>query len=379
MTAAPDYAALLAMWHSSRGRRPALLEDRKGVVLVGAGAVGRQFHLALTRSAIPVLTFADNSPSKWGTSLLGTSVISVEEAVRQCGGSALYLITIGRIGTGVAALREQLARLGVADALHFIDAIPRLPAVWREFFLDPDAFAEEGADRCAAAFRLFRDDTSRALFASHLRWRMTLDPSELPVPSYDNQYFVDGVVSPEQCRAFVDVGAYTGDSLEALAAFAGPALRTYHGYEPDALNFERLAAVARTIGADRPDVQLTIDQLAVGAQEGVLWFSNDGAATSHVGSGESAAQVRCAALDELGVGHPSYVKIDVEGAEDAVLRGAERTLRAAKPTIAIASYHRPADLFDLPLRLTMYAEDYRFFLRSHGDAGVDLVCYAVRP
>jgi FkbM family methyltransferase len=305
--------------------------------------------------------------------------MSVDEAVRQFGTSAAYVITIGRIGTGVAALRHQLAALGVSDAIHFIDAIPQVPFIWRDFFLDPDVVDEDGGAHAEAAYRLFEDETSKALFAAHLRWRMTLDPSALPIPTYDNQYFVAGVVSPRHCRHFVDIGAYTGDSLLALAAFAGEELRAYRGYEPDAANYGRLAETAQTIREASPSIDVAIDQIAVGAGEGVLWFSNDGAATSHIGSGEAAAQVRCAALDDLDVGRPSYVKIDVEGAEDAVLRGADRTLRSAQPTIAIASYHRPTDLFELPLRLRAYAGDYRFFLRSHGDAGVDLVCYAVRP
>ena len=108
-----------------------------------------------------------------------------------------------------------------------------------------------------------------------------------------------------------------------------------------------------------------------------LVFAGLGAATSQVNS-EGSEQVECAPLDSMGVVAPTYVKIDVEGAEAEVLAGAAGTLGRWKPTVAIASYHRPKDLFDLPLWLAAVAPDYRFYLRSHGDAGIDLVCYAVR-
>jgi len=63
------YDALLRQWRERRGALPNLLDGRDGVVLVGAGAVGRQFRSALSRSGIRVFAFADNGPAKWGTSV----------------------------------------------------------------------------------------------------------------------------------------------------------------------------------------------------------------------------------------------------------------------------------------------------------------------
>lgn len=48
-------------------------------------------------------------------------------------------------------------------------------------------------------------------------------------------------------------------------------------------------------------------------------------------------------LDELGVKRVDFIKIDAEGAELDILKGAERTLRTGKPFLAIATYHTPSE------------------------------------
>ena len=368
---------LLATWRARRQAPPDLLAGRSGVVLAGAGKVGGEFLAALREAQVPVFGFADNNSARWGQTIAGLPVWSATDAVQRYGSRALFIVTIGRVGQASAGICKQFSDLGADAVLHFIEAIPRIPAIWRQFFLDPDAFAATDLDDCLSAWRLFRDRRSRDLFAAHLRWRATLDPSRLPTPEYDNQYFPVDLVAPRHCATFVDVGAYTGDTLAALTEFAGDRLEAYYGFEPDPRNYEALVSAVRATTARRPSLRIVTDRVAIGAVHGQLSFAGDGAATSQVTAAGSDL-VACAPLDAMSIAHPTYVKIDVEGAEDAVLTGGVETLRRWKPSVAIATYHRPKDLFALPLRLAEHASDYRFHLRSHGDAGIDLVCYAVR-
>jgi hypothetical protein len=46
-----------------------------------------------------------------------------------------------------------------------------------------------------------------------------------------------------------------------------------------------------------------------------------------------------------------YVKFDVEGSEGRAISGAPKTIVRAK-AIAMASYHKPRDIIDLPVRLS---------------------------
>ena len=370
------FGQLVARWRERQAMVPDLLAGSDGAVLVGAGKVGQEFLGALLASGVPVFAFTDNNSAKWGHAILDVPVLAPEEAVRQFGHRAVFLVTIGRVGTAAADVCRQFSTLGARRVVHFIPAIPRIPRIWPQFFLAPDAFDGADVESCLAAYRLFRDGLSRDLFVAHLRWRATLDPSGLPTPEYDNQYFPPPLIAPRHCTTFVDIGAYTGDTLAAVSQFAGDSLRAYYGFEPDARNYDSLVAQAADVTRRREGLRVVTRRTAIGAAHGTISFAADGAATSQV-SATGAESVECAPLDSLGV-DPSYVKIDVEGAEADVLRGAAETMGRWKPTVAIATYHRPKDLFDLPLWLARNAPDYQFYLRSHGDAGIDLVCYAVR-
>ena len=346
-------------------------------MLVGAGKVGQEFLGALTESHIPVMAFTDNNPARWRQTVAEVPVLPPEDAVRQFGRQAVFLITIGRVGTGAADICRQFSELGVEAVLHFSDAIRFIPRIWPQFFVSPDAFVESDAERMLKAYGLFHDVQSKHHFITHLQWRTTLDPAGLATPDYDHQYFPADVISPRHCAVFVDIGAYTGDTLLDLTAFAGSSLREYYGFEPDPANYARLVSQAETTTRARLDVHVATRMTAIGAIEGVISFAGSGSATSQV-QAEGSVRVPCTTLDAVGVSRPTYLKIDVEGGEHDVLRGGTETLRMWQPTVAVATYHRPKDLFDLPLWLADNAPDYRFHLRSHGDAGIDLVCYAVR-
>jgi hypothetical protein len=62
-----------------------------------------------------------------------------------------------------------------------------------------------------------------------------------------------------------------------------------------------------------------------------VWHRNEPSATE--------IQIRTAAVDELveagEFGLPTFVKIDVEGAEGSVLRGMRRTIAAARPVLFV--------------------------------------------
>ena len=370
------FAELVACWQERRAQPRDLLNGREGVVLVGAGKVGQEFLDALRASQTTVFAFADNNRGKWGQTVCGVTVLSPDDAVRRYARRAVFIVTIGRVGTAAAAITKQFLALGADAVLHFSEAIQLVPRIWPGFFAAPDAFTDADRDRCVAAYRLFQDAPSRDLFVAHLRWRTTLDAAALLTPEYDNQYFPPEIIAPRHCATFVDIGAYTGDTLIALSEFAGRSLRAYYGFEPDPRNYERPAAQAAAIPARDRHAE-TVPGDGDRPLRQVISFAGDGLATSQVDPG-GRERVECEPLDSVGVQRPTYVKIDVEGAEDDVLTGAAETLRRWKPTVAIATYHRPKDLFDLPLRLARNAPDYQFHLRSHGDAGIDLVCYAVR-
>jgi FkbM family methyltransferase len=71
-------------------------------------------------------------------------------------------------------------------------------------------------------------------------------------------------------------------------------------------------------------------------------------------------------IDSLVYGEtaPTYIKIDTEGAEAEVIKGARNVITKYKPKLTIALYHRAEDMYSLPLMLKSLNPEYKFYLRK---------------
>ena len=72
-----------------------------------------------------------------------------------------------------------------------------------------------------------------------------------------------------------------------------------------------------------------------------------------------------------------FIKVDVEGAELEVLRGASHTLRTQRPRLALAAYHRPDDLVVLPAFIASLGLEYRWYLQCSTMTDIDTVLMGV--
>jgi FkbM family methyltransferase len=70
------------------------------------------------------------------------------------------------------------------------------------------------------------------------------------------------------------------------------------------------------------------------------------------------------------------IKMDIEGSELGALQGGEHALRRWRPKLAISLYHRPEDLFSIPLWLDSLQCGYRFFLDHYSIHQEETVLYA---
>ena len=80
---------------------------------------------------------------------------------------------------------------------------------------------------------------------------------------------------------------------------------------------------------------------------------------------------------ENGLERVDVIKLDVEGAEMQALEGAAATLAHRRPRLAISVYHRPEDLFSIPLFLKDLLPDSRFYLGHHTACALETVLYVL--
>ena len=139
---------------------------------------------------------------------------------------------------------------------------------------------------------------------------------------------------------FYDVGAHAGYFSLLASRVVGAAGRVV-AFEPDAGNLRHLREHIRLNDAGN----VTVIEAAVADASGSARFAAPSSNFEGTLSRAGALSVNMVTVDGLvesgALPAPTYVKIDVEGAEFRVLRGARRTLRTASPTIFLA-VHSPA-------------------------------------
>ncbi|WP_025859611.1 FkbM family methyltransferase [Acetobacter papayae] len=177
--------------------------------------------------------------------------------------------------------------------------------------------------------------------------------------------------------SFLDGGAYDGDTFRGLVK-AGVSINRWLAFEPDAANFEKLAQFGESCGAQATFMPCGLSDsmhqvsFATGNEQGSRIVGG------HEPGGES---IQCVAVDKVFHGIPvDYVKLDIEGAEAAALRGMSQTIRQNNARLAISVYHRPEDIWALPFQIRDILPDADIFLRQHEKNTFEVVAYAIpRP
>ena len=126
---------------------------------------------------------------------------------------------------------------------------------------------------------------------------------------------------------FFDIGANVGSYTVLAAGAAGAGVIAV---EPIPSTFQALLA---NVELNDLDDRVKVLNVGVGAEEGKAWFTSDLDAMNHAlapaDADDNAVEVPVFTLDGIAAtGGPTFIKIDVEGLETAVLAGGRWTLRS---------------------------------------------------
>lgn len=92
------------------------------------------------------------------------------------------------------------------------------------------------------------------------------------------------------------------------------------------------------------------------------------------GEADRVEDIEITTIDEFAknLARVDFIKIDTEGYEANILKGAASTIKKWKPIIAMSAYHKPNDKEELPRLLKSICPDYICELKS--DVEEDLIC-----
>lgn len=348
------------------------LEDYDhSLILFGTGQLGSVALERLHRVNRPPVAFADNNPALKGTTLGGHPVLMPDEA-RAKFPESLFVITVYTN----APVRKQLRDMG-AEAITFAElawCYPETFLPWSGLELPDKIWSEAG--RVKEACDLWSDETSRKEYVGQIGWRSTLEPSALsPHAPVGETYFPPDLFDFKPDEVMIDCGAFDGDSIRAFLERVGNSFKAAIGLEPDPLTRTRFEKWRESLPQEQV-AKIHLLPYATGDKREILSFDSTGTAASAIGSGQ--IKVECLPLDEsVAECAPSFIKMDIEGAEPATVRGAKGILHEHQPILAVCLYHAQEHLWQIPLLIQSLNPNYSLFLRRYSDEGWEIVCYAV--
>jgi FkbM family methyltransferase len=350
------------------------------MVLFGAGGLGREILRGLRALGQEPLAFTDNNRRLWGRQVDELAVLSPEEAGRRFGRDASFVVTVFTPGPGnvFPAIRSQLQALGCRSVVPFAAVAWKHPDRFLpNYCIDlPHKFLPE-ASAIRQAFWLLADDLSRREYLAQLRWRALLDFEVFSDPACGDSYFQNDLIVPRDDELLVDCGAFDGDTLRSFLEWQGERSAGMLAFEPDPQNFAKLTAWRMALPPGIRD-RIEPHQAAVGRRRQKLRFAATGNMAAAV-SDAGQMEIDCVALDAvLADRTPTFIKMDIEGAEPEALAGAAHVIRRSAPTLAVCAYHRQDHLWRIPLQIHALGVPYALFLRRHGEATGEVVCFA-RP
>lgn len=343
----------------------------KRVVIYGAGGFGQKIAEYLQQSDCEILFFIDqHSRSNFAWPIFTPDTVTPPHTDVQ------LILGIFNPYVDLMPIVEQLRKKGFRNIITPVELFRQIsmqnppPQYW---LTTPEQYWQHEED-VIRGVEFFDDQLSRKLYVDLWRYRLWGNQETLPIPSSpDRQYFPTDIPAWQQPLRLVDCGAYTGDTLEFIRGL-GMKMDAVAAFEPDPENYVRLVQTMTRLNGLQ---ECTAIPCGVFDDCTQLRFS------AGVGGGSSInaqgnVTIQCVSIDQcLPVFAPNLIKMDVEGAEPAALRGAENTIRRHRPGLAISAYHTPHHIWQLPRLIQDWNLGYKFYLRTHLYQGFDTVLYAL--
>lgn len=235
-------------------------------------------------------------------------------------------------------------------------------------------FWQENIENIVAGCRFWGDELSLQTYVNHFLGYLTGDVNYFLLETSHQQYFAPPPLRKKGYERFIDCGAFDGDTIRDLVNVTGK-IETLVLFEPCEKNFQKLCKYIR----EKHDIARNIMFFPCGVWEDTkqLQFNDNNQSASTIAM-DGNSIIQCVAIDDAVQGiKPTFIKMDIEGAEPKALEGAAITIKNHKPDLAISVYHSLAHFWEIPKLVCQFVPEYRLYLRTYGAAGFETIMYAV--
>lgn len=344
----------------------------QGVILYGAGRIGKCLHDIICEYGFSVLFFIDKSKNL-DDNYMGTPVYDIEEFKEiENYKNITVIISACLSNTEGNKVKNELMKYGFNNIVFS----QKLLTCFYAFSVNQKSYVDfvQCRNEVINVYNLLEDDISRKIFIENVKAYMTWN-FDSTIENFEMTQYVDVNINfTKGYSHFVDCGAYIGDTFKEL--IKRYTCNRYIGFEPDIYNFNKLS---ETISECKSKFnEAYIYPCAVSNKTGYTCFSQVGNSNSKLSiESKNGVPVSTVKLDDILKNVKiTMIKMDIEGAEIDALQGAERIIKEQEPDLAICVYHKISDIWTIPILLKKLVPQYRFYLRSHSFNTMETVLYA---
>ncbi len=346
----------------------------KNIVIYGAGTYGSLIYNTLKKYGIQVRTFLDIKAQP-GDKLFDIPMYKADDK--------LLDNKIKEKTTVITALvKDYETRESIFDFIKqcgfktIIDA-QSLRCYWVYFDNLPTGTISEHIKNQAGnilnCLNLFEDDQSKKIYCTNViaHIRRKYEPCIESIGSI--QYFPEDIIFDKGYERFIDCGGYIGDTIDELVKNKEE-IKAAAIFEPIMESFSKLSVNMENYSLGIPELYLY--PCAVSSKTEILFMDDDGG-SSTLSTENKENCVQGVSLDDVLKNFaPTFIKMDVEGAELKTIIGAENNIKKYRPDLAICVYHCINHLWDIALLLNSWNLGYKFYLRTHNSFTMETVLYA---
>lgn len=340
---------------------------QQGAFIFGVGKLGQRVYDFLTSVNIKVHAFVDNNAEKQ-KSLFNTLPVVSSASLKN--DAIVYIAS----ATYFNPIYKQLLNQGLVKLIsHLQTGIlfygeNKFPIEMYQENLTDDLFANK--NKYLEVFQMLEDDESRRVFDNLLLFRLSLDQRFIDEihTQISKEYFDRSVVDLGQNEVYFDVGGFDGDSAENFIKFVDGKYKGVHIFEPDQGLLDKANARLKNYH------NVFYNPLGIYDKKTTLYFDVTGGLDGII-SNQGTVSIETTTIDEYTADVPTYIKFDVEGVEIEAINGSVSTIKNTKPKMAIASYHYPKHIWQIPLLVKELNPAYKLKLRHYTDSVFDSIFY----
>ncbi|MCT4543315.1 MAG: FkbM family methyltransferase [Vallitalea sp.] len=363
--------------------------SNKPVILFGAGGQAALLLNILKDEGIQPTCFCDNNNKLWGKKYLGFNIYSYED-IKEKYDEYIIIISVRPIGADMVI--NQLEENNEKN--QFLNMCVPFKV---DYMLLNYNYIIQNIDKYQKVYNLLADTTSKDIFIDMLNYKITGDGISLVNKISGHTFFDDSIISKNDKHVYIDVGAYTGDTIMKFCQFNGNHYNKIIGIELEKVNFECLEKFVKysrlqnvdlyNIGAWSQKESMTCytfsntkfqnANLYVKAEK--VTNEKERTVIEEYKKQPTAIQMEVNSVDNILNGkYATLIKINALSADLEILKGCKKTISKCKPNIVLEYGCKPEHIIEIPLLLKEIQPSYKIFLKQKNIFGDSkTILYAV--